>query len=41
LSVPDLEFLLHYKVFQEGHDANHQATTQGISRCQEWCHAHG
>jgi hypothetical protein len=28
-SVPNLEFLLHYKVFQEGHDANHQATNPG------------
>jgi hypothetical protein len=29
LSVPNLEFLLHYKVFQEGHDANHQASNPG------------
>jgi hypothetical protein len=29
LSVPNLEFLLHYKVYQEGHDANHQATNTG------------
>jgi hypothetical protein len=29
LSVPNLEFLLHYEVYQEGHDANHQATNTG------------
>jgi hypothetical protein len=28
LSVPNLEFLLHYK-FSKGHDANHQATNPG------------
>jgi hypothetical protein len=29
LTIPILEFLLHYKVFHGGHDANHQASTLG------------